>query len=189
MMHDNDERIWNEWVANFEQAFADTASAERAYADLAKLEMRGDEIDEYIVTFEHLRLKTGWERGAHCILQIFKKGLPRGLHQTILQHDPIPVTMDEWRATARRKIQRRLVLANLGLRNEHPMARRNCLKEALRRPAQRQPQRDPDTRDVDATILGDGSHNETRERFGGASEAERRKRSAEGRCSGCHQGH
>jgi len=157
MYADNDEQIWNEWVTNFKQAFANTATADQAYADLAKLEMRGDEIDEYLAAFEHLRLKAGWERGAHRTLEIFKKGLRRRVHWTILQRDPIPVTMDEWIAAARREIQRRLVLASLGPRNEHPMARRDRLKEALRRPPQRQPQRDPDAMDVDAAILGDGS--------------------------------
>jgi len=77
MYADNDEQIWNEWVTNFKQAFADTASADQAYADLAKLEMRGDEIDEYLAAFEHLRLKAEWERGAHRTLEVFKKGLPR----------------------------------------------------------------------------------------------------------------
>jgi len=72
-MQDNDERIWNEWVANFKQAFADTASAEQAYAELMKLEMRGDEIEEYIAAFEHLRLKAGWERGTQGSLEMFKK--------------------------------------------------------------------------------------------------------------------
>jgi len=38
--------------------------------------MRSDEIDEYIVALEHLRLKAGWERGAHDTLGMFKKGLP-----------------------------------------------------------------------------------------------------------------
>jgi len=153
--------------------------------------MRGDEIDKYIVALEHLRLKAGWERGAHGTLEIFKKGLLRRLHWAILQRDPIPVMMDEWITAARREIQRRrLILASLGPRNEHPMARRDRLKDALRRPPQRQPQRDPDAMDVDAAILGDGSRNGTRECFGGTSEAERRKRSAEGRCFGCdRQGH
>ena len=44
--------------------------------------------------------------------------------------------------------------------------------------------------DVDAAILGNGARNGTRKRFGEISEAERRKRSAEGRCFGCgRQGH
>ena len=70
------------------------------------------------------------------------------------------------------------------------MARRDRLKEALRRPPQPQPQRDPDAMDVDAAILGDGSCNGTGEGFGGISEAERRKRSCEGWCFGWgRQGH
>jgi len=120
-----------------------------------------------------------------------QEGFAGRLHWTILQHDPIPVTTDKWIAAARREIQRRrLVLASLGPRKEHPMAIRDRLKEALRRPPQRLPQRDPDAIDVDAAILGDGSRNGTRERFWGISEAERRKRSAEGRCFRCgRQGH
>ena len=94
-------------VANFDQAFADTASAEQAYADLTKLEMRGDEIDKYIVALERLRLKAGWERGTHGTLEMFKKGLPGRLHWAILQRDPIPITMGEWIAAAWRKIRRR----------------------------------------------------------------------------------
>jgi len=155
--------------------------------------MRGDEIDEYIVAFEHLRLKTGWERGAHGTLEMFKKGLPRRLHW---KNCNATLPRSRWTNGYRRlgaKIQRRLVLASLGPRNEHMMARRDCLKEALRRPPQRQPQRDPEATDVDAEILGDGSRNGTRERFGGMSEAERLKRSiqsSEGRCFGCgRQGH
>jgi len=52
------------------------------------------------------------------------------------------------------------------------MARRDRLKEALRRSPQRQPQRDPDAMDVDAAILGNGARNGTREGFGEISEAE-----------------
>jgi len=37
--------------------------------------MRGDEIDEYIATFEHLHKKAGWERTAYGTLEMFKKGL------------------------------------------------------------------------------------------------------------------
>jgi len=68
--HYDDEAPWDDVVHDFEQAFADTASAEQAYADLARLEMKGDEIDEYIAIFEHL---PGWERTAYGSLEMFKK--------------------------------------------------------------------------------------------------------------------
>jgi hypothetical protein len=98
--HDDDERLWNEFVDDFGRAFADTAAAEQAYADLTRLEMKGDEIDEYVATFEHLLSKAGWDRDAHGSLEMFKQGLRKGLHATILQRDPIPNTINEWQAAA-----------------------------------------------------------------------------------------
>ena len=86
---------------------------------------------------------------------------------------PIPVTIDEWVAAARCEIQgRKSVLASLGPRNEHLMARRDRLKKALRRLLQRPPKWDPDAMGVDAAMLGDGSRNGTGEHFGGISETE-----------------
>jgi len=77
--HEDDEALWDDFVHDFEQAFADTASAERTYADLTRLGMKGDEIDEYIATFEHLLTKPGWERTAHGSLETFKTRLEKGL--------------------------------------------------------------------------------------------------------------
>jgi len=72
---DNDENLWNEFVNKFGQAFADTAAAEQAYADLSKLEMKGDEINKYIATFEHLLARAGWDQAAHGSIEMFKQGL------------------------------------------------------------------------------------------------------------------
>jgi len=57
--HHDDEAPWDDVVRDFEQAFADTASVEHAYADLTRLEMKVDEIDEYVARFEHLLTKAG----------------------------------------------------------------------------------------------------------------------------------
>ena len=48
----DDEDLWNEFAQEFANAFADTASAEHAYAELTKLSMKGKEADQYIATFE-----------------------------------------------------------------------------------------------------------------------------------------
>ena len=50
----DDEVLWNDFITDFESAYADTASEEQAYADMMKLEMKGDEIDEYIAAFKYL---------------------------------------------------------------------------------------------------------------------------------------
>jgi hypothetical protein len=37
----------------------DTASSEQAYTNLTKLEMKGDEIDNYVATFKNLIVRVG----------------------------------------------------------------------------------------------------------------------------------
>jgi len=102
----------------------------------------------------------------------------------------MPTNIDKWISAARREIQRRrMILASLGPRNEHPMAKRDRFQNALRGPPQQQPQRDPDAMDVDAAIIRNDTRNRPRERFK-VNNAEQRKRMAEGRCFGCgRQGH
>jgi len=95
---DNDECLWNEFVDSFGHTFADTVATEQAYADLTKLEMKGDEIDKYIATFEHLLSRAGWDRSAHGSLEMFKQGLRKGFHMTILQRDLLPTTINKWQA-------------------------------------------------------------------------------------------
>ena len=96
----NDKNLWNEFVAKFGRAFADTAAAEQAYADLNNLEMKGDEVDEYIASYENLLARAGWDRTAHGSIEMFKQGLRKGIHAGILQKDPLPVSIDEWQAAA-----------------------------------------------------------------------------------------
>ena len=54
-------RLFGEFVADFTQAFTDTALSEQAYAALTDLQMKGEDIDDYIATFKGLIVKAGWE--------------------------------------------------------------------------------------------------------------------------------
>jgi len=56
------------------------------------------------------------KRDARGSLEMFKHGLRKGLHWTILQRDPMPTTIDKWQAVgARREVQhRRMAFASLG---------------------------------------------------------------------------
>jgi len=87
---DNDKNLWNEFVNEFGQA----------YADLSKLEMKGDEIDKYIAMFKHLLARAGWDQAAHGSIEMFKQGLQKGIHTSILQKDPLPIGIDQWQAAA-----------------------------------------------------------------------------------------
>ena len=111
---DNDENLWNEFVNKFGQAFVDTAAAEQAYADLSELEMKGDKINEYITTFEHLLARVGWDRAAHGSIEMFKQGLRKGIYTSILQKDPLPIGIDQWQSAAQKEVQRQhLIFASL----------------------------------------------------------------------------
>ena len=186
---DNDENLWNEFVNDFAQAFADTAAAEQAYADLSKLEMKGDEIDEYIATFEHLLARAGWDRAAHRSIEMFKQGLQKGIHAGILQKDPLPIGIDQWQAAARKEVQRRrLIFASLGPRGgDYLSTRQNRQREKI---TNRVVRRDPDAMDIDTTVVGEGSNSTNWRERCGISEDERKKRQQEGRCFQCgRQGH
>jgi len=185
-----DKWLWTKWKTAFTTAFTDTASAEQAYADLTKLEMRGNKIDEYIATFEHLREKAGWECAAYGMLEMFKKGLLRQLHWTILQWDPMLTNIDKWILAAWHEIQRWcMILASLGPHNKHPMAKQDHFQNVLRGPPRWQPQRDPDAMDVDVAIIRNDTCNRPCECFK-VNNAEQHKRMAKGWCFRCgHQGH
>ena len=58
---ETDKQIWQEWEQVFDLTFTDTALVEQAYAELTKLEMKNDEIDEYITTFKRLCVRARWE--------------------------------------------------------------------------------------------------------------------------------
>ena len=98
----DDEVLWNDFITDFTGAFA-----EQAYANLTKLEMKGDGIDEYIAVFEYLLIRARWERDARGSLEFIKQGLRKGLHWTILRHAPMLTTIDKWQAAARSEGQRR----------------------------------------------------------------------------------
>ena len=66
-----------------------------------KLEIKCDDIDEYIAAFENLIIRAGWECGAKGSLDVFK-----GIHYTISQRDPIPQSLDDWQTAARCKVER-----------------------------------------------------------------------------------
>ena len=152
----DDEVLWNDFITDFESAYADTASEEQAYTDMMKLEIKGDEINKYIAAFEYLLIRAGWERDARGLLEMFKQGLRKGLHWTILQCNPMPVTLNDWQAAARREVQRRcLVFASLGPRGgDFLSTRQNRQRDPPRRPQGRQPQRDPNAMDVDVVSFG-----------------------------------
>ena len=151
--------------------------------------MKGEDIDDYIATFKSLIVKAGWERVAQGSLEMFKQGLTPGLHYRILNRNPVPRTIDDWYAAAREEMTRQqMIRASLGPRK----------KEYMNKKTHREPngkfgfkKKDPNAMEIDAAIIGEGSDSPNwRERRGGLTEQERKKRQSEGRCFLCgRQGH
>jgi len=173
---DNNENLWNEFVNKFGQAFADTAAAEQAYTNLSKLEMKGDEIDEYIAIFEHLLARAGWDWAAHGSIEMFKQGLRKGIHARILQKDPLPNGIDQWQAAVRKEVQRQcLIFTSLGpCGGDYLSTRQNQQREKV---TNQVAQKDPDAMDVDTMVVREGSNSlNWCKRCGGITEIERKKR-------------
>ena len=77
--------------------------------------MQGEEVDQYISTYEQLIRRAGWDRTAHGSIEYFKKGIPRKMVVTILRRDQTPISINEWQEALRKEIQRqRLISATLG---------------------------------------------------------------------------
>ena len=154
----DDEECWDRFARTFLAMYTDMAAAEQAYSELTKLQMICKDVNDYVAHFEHLLLCTRWEQGAKGSLEMFKRGLRKGIHYTILQRDPIPQTIDEWIAAARREVARRhLVSASLGTRgamnycgNQNQGQGR---KQLPRCQQWQQPQRDPNAMDIDTANL------------------------------------
>ena len=187
--HDDDETLWREFVVDFTRAFTDTALSEQAYAALTDLQMKGEDIDDYIATFESLIVKAGWERAAQGSLEMFKQGLTPGIHYRILNRNPVPRTIDDWYAAAREEMTRQqMICTSLGPRK----------KEYMNKRPHREPsgkfgfkKKDPNAMEIDAAVIGKGSDSPNwRERCGSLTEQEKKKCQIEGCCFLCgRQGH
>ena len=55
------EVLWNNFEAKFHALFMDTTERQDAFTALQNLQMKGDDVNTYISTFEHLQEKVGWE--------------------------------------------------------------------------------------------------------------------------------
>jgi Retrotransposon gag protein len=59
----SDETLWTEFEAAFTTVFTDMAKKEDAYQKLKHLKMKDELVDNYIMAFNSLAAKAGWELG------------------------------------------------------------------------------------------------------------------------------
>jgi hypothetical protein len=68
--------------------------------------MKDDQIDKYIIHFEVLLAKAGWQHHEKGSIDMFFNGLTKNVQRRILSvYSILPNTMDEWQSAARQVVQ------------------------------------------------------------------------------------
>ena len=175
----NDEVLWEDLKTSFISAFSHTGRIEEAKHDLARLEMVGLDIDDYIAKFENLLRKAEIPRTEQGSLEKFRHGLRKGIHGAILRRDVWPETIDDWQTQARQEVRRvnitRESMRHYGAENVFG-PRTTKWSDAIKKPFSHQKKKDgPVPMEIDA---GQVDSNKARQ------DDRLRK---EGRCFFCHQ--
>jgi Retrotransposon gag protein len=92
--------LWTDFKTAFTDAFTDTAKKEDAYQKLKHLKMKGKLVDDYIMAFNSLVAKAGWELGNTGTIDAFHSGLRPGTLNAIMNRDVWPETMTQWQQAA-----------------------------------------------------------------------------------------
>jgi Retrotransposon gag protein len=96
----SDKTLWTEFKAAFTSAFTDTTKKEDAYQKLKHLKMKDESVDDYIMSFNSLATKAGWELNNAGTIDAFCSGLRLGTLNTIMNRDVWPETMTQWQQAA-----------------------------------------------------------------------------------------
>jgi hypothetical protein len=95
-----DRTIYDDFEEEFVKSWTDTNEPCRAAADLDKLRMQHDNIDEYITRFAELARKALYHEDDPAVLVKFKSGLPLKLLEPCMHHDT-PQNWETWTRSAR----------------------------------------------------------------------------------------
>ena len=92
--------IYNDFEEEFIESWTDMNKSYQAAADLDKLQMQHDNIDEYITRFAELACKALYHEDDAAVLAKFKSGLPLGLLEPCVHHDD-PQNWQAWTRSVR----------------------------------------------------------------------------------------
>jgi hypothetical protein len=179
----DDEVLWEDLKQAFENNYAHTGRMEEARADLVKLKMDGDHIDDYIAAFENLLSRGEIPRTEVGAIEKFKDGLKYGVLSTILKRDTWPTTIDEWEEAARREVRRfRVIKESLKRKGEPFGAPRQRWNDSFQSTLKRNKKSDVVPMEIDAAS--------TKKAEGRKWSDKDEKLKKEGRCFKCQkQGH
>jgi Retrotransposon gag protein len=99
-MPQSNETLWMDFETAFTDAFTNTAKKEDAYQKLKHLRMKDELLDDYIMMFNSLAAKAGWELSNEGMIDAFRSGLHPGTLNAIMNWDVWPKTMPQWQQVA-----------------------------------------------------------------------------------------
>jgi Retrotransposon gag protein len=127
----SDETLWTDFKAAFTSTFTDTTKKEDAYQKLKHLKMKDKLVDDYIMAFNSLAAKAGWELSNAGTINAFRSRLWPGTLNAIMNQDVWPDTMPQWQQVAQDEMHKYLAKkailsfhpsmgsqGNLGMRNQ-----------------------------------------------------------------------
>ena len=83
-----DHWLWDSTLQSFTRQFADTLQQEKARMTLRQgIKMQGQDLNKYIAKFEEPVRHTQYDINSLQTIDMFIRGLPVTLYETILQHD------------------------------------------------------------------------------------------------------
>jgi Retrotransposon gag protein len=80
----SDKTLWTEFETTFTNAFTDITKKEDAYQKLKHLKMKDELINDYIMAFNSLAAKAGWELSNEGMIDAFCSGLHLGTLNAIM---------------------------------------------------------------------------------------------------------
>ena len=101
--------IYDDFEEEFIESWTDTNEPYRAAADLDKLRMQHDNVDEYITRFAELVHKALYREDDSAVLEKFKSGLPLELLEPCMHHD----NPQNWEAWTKSACARQAILTSL----------------------------------------------------------------------------
>ena len=91
--------VYEDFEEEFIESWTDINESHRATAALDKLQMKNEEVDEYITTFAELARKALYCEDDPAVLEKFKSGLPLELLEPCVHHDD-PRSWEAWTKSA-----------------------------------------------------------------------------------------
>ena len=101
--------VYEDFEEEFIESWTDTNEPYRAAAELDKLQMQHNNIDEYITRFAELARKALYHENDPAVLEKFKSGLPLELLEPCMHHDD----PQNWEAWTRSLRTRQAILTSL----------------------------------------------------------------------------